>query len=102
MAMNSDRVTAHRETGETMASTITSDANDQIDNVDQQRQQFAYLYDSDVRSGFGHELLQQVHSDMAKASETFNTQIGQAHGTRNAFETLLDAPRQAAQVLKSL
>ncbi len=96
------RVTAQRETGETMATAITSDANEQIDNVDQQRQQFAFLYDSDVRSGFGHELLQQVQSDMAKAGETFNTQMGQALGTRNAFETVLDAPRQAAQVLRSL
>ncbi|KFZ80400.1 hypothetical protein ED92_23890 [Amycolatopsis sp. MJM2582] len=102
MAMNSERVTAHRETGEMMVNALTTDANQQIDNVSQQQNEFGFLYDSEVRSGFGHELLEHVRGDMAKASETFHTQIGQARGTRDGFETLLDAPRQAAQVLRSI
>ncbi|WP_409490064.1 hypothetical protein [Amycolatopsis sp. cmx-11-12] len=102
MAMDSERVTARRETGDSMVTALTNDANTQIDNVDQQRQEFGFLYDSEVRSGFGHELYQQVQGDMAKANENFQTQIGQAKGVRDAHETLLDAPRVAAQLLRGL
>lgn len=102
MGMSSERVTAHRETGDMMVTAINSDANTQIDNVALQRQEVGFLYDSDVKSGFGHDLNELVQSNMAKANETFQTQLGQAQGVRGAFETVLDAPRAAAQMLRGI
>ncbi|OXM45627.1 hypothetical protein [Amycolatopsis alba] len=102
MVTQQGRVTASRENGDMMVSSLTEDANHQIDNVSQQRNGFEFLYDSDVRSGYGFELNQQVQSDLVKANENFNVQLGQAKGVGDAHEILLDAPRQAAQLLKGL